>query len=171
MSRTTAWSSAARKLERSRGANGFGPLVIAPALRRLSIRLRVASVMPIESLVNARPFGAMTSAPAFTQRLASGTSAVTTMSPARALRDPVVGLIHAGADDHALDKRIPRDGDRAVGDDEDFELNAFERVALGDAIDFLLHRAGVGVDVDGDSHLLRPAAVMAGLVPAIHVLL
>ena len=76
-----AWSSAERKLERSRGENGFGPPVISPALRSESIRLRVANVSPIESLVKARPFGAITSAPALMQRLASGTSAVMTMSP------------------------------------------------------------------------------------------
>ena len=44
--------------------------------------------MPIESSVKALPFGAMTSAPAFTQRLASGTSAVMTMSP-RAARSAI----------------------------------------------------------------------------------
>src|SRR5271156_6350610 len=81
VSRTMAWSSAARKLERSRGANGFGPPVISPALRSESIRLRVASVMPIESAVKSLPFGAMTVVPDFTQRLASGTSAVITTSP------------------------------------------------------------------------------------------
>ena len=79
-----AWSSAARKLERSRGVNGFGPPVISPALRNESIRLRVAKVMPIESAVKTRPFGAMASAPAFTARLASGTSAVITIAPAPA---------------------------------------------------------------------------------------
>ena len=36
----------------------------------------------------------------------------------------------------------------AVGDDEGFD--AFEGVAFGDAMDFLLDRAGVGVDVEGD---------------------
>src|SRR6202034_974884 len=68
-SRTTARSSAERNAERSRGANGFGPPVISPALRSESIRLRVASFMPIESLLKALPFGAMTSAPDLTQRL------------------------------------------------------------------------------------------------------
>src|ERR1700733_11128717 len=76
-----ARSSADRKLERSRGENDFGPLVISPALRSESIRLRVASVMPIESSVKARPVGAIAAAPAFTQRLASGMSAVITMLP------------------------------------------------------------------------------------------
>jgi hypothetical protein len=47
-------------------------------------------------------------------------------------------------------------------------------VALGDAIHLLLHRAGIGIDEEGDGrHFLIPfsATVMAGLVPAIHVLL
>ena len=70
-----------------------------------------------------------------------------------ALRDPVVRIVHAGADDHGLDRRIARHCDGAVGDDEDFEGGALERVALGDAINLLLHRAGVGVDVDGDRDL------------------
>ena len=82
--RTIAWSSADRKAERSRGENGFGPPVTAPAERRSSIRLRVASVRPMESSVKTRPFGAMTLAPAFTARLASGISAVTTILPGTA---------------------------------------------------------------------------------------
>ena len=108
--------------------------------------------MPIESLVNGLPFGAMTSAPAFTQRLASGTSAVITIAPrAGPLRDPIVRRIHAGSNDHALDHLVARHGNGGVADDKDFEGGAFERVTLGDAIDFLLHRAGVGVDVTGRS--------------------
>jgi hypothetical protein len=31
-----------------------------------------------------------------------------------------------------------------------FEGNTLERVALGDAINLLLHRAGLSIDVDGD---------------------
>ena len=132
--------------------------------------MRVASVSPIEASVNALPFGAITSAPALTQRLASGTSAVTTMPPrAGALGDPVVRLVHAGADHDALDHFISGNGDRAVGDDEDFQRDAFKRVPLGDAINLLLHRAGIGVDVDDNGR--SEASVMAGLVPAIHVLL
>ena len=37
--------------------------------------------MPIEDSENGLPFGPITVAPAFTQRLAKGTSAVTTMAP------------------------------------------------------------------------------------------
>jgi hypothetical protein len=64
--------------------NGFGPPVTAPAARRSSIRSRVASAIPTESSVNGRPVGPITVAPAFTQRLASGMSAVTTTAPRRA---------------------------------------------------------------------------------------
>ena len=72
---------AARKRERSRCEKGLGPPVTAPASRSSAIRLRVATAMPMPASVKARPFGAITLAPAFTQRPASGTSAVTTMSP------------------------------------------------------------------------------------------
>jgi hypothetical protein len=65
-------------------------------------------------------------------------------------RDLIVRLIHAGADDHALDQRIARHRDGGVGDDEDFEGGALERMALGDAINLLLYWAGVGVDVKVD---------------------
>src|SRR3954452_19367762 len=85
--RRTAWtaaSSAPKKRERSCRVNGWPPPRISPASRRLVIRLRVARSAPIESGVNGRPFGAMTRAPRFTQRSASGTSAVTTMSPSPA---------------------------------------------------------------------------------------
>jgi hypothetical protein len=81
VSRISAASSAERKRERSPAANGFGPLVMAPALRRSLIRLRVASVMPMASSVNGLPLGPIVSAPAFTARAASGTSAVTTTLP------------------------------------------------------------------------------------------
>ena len=46
--------------------------MISPAERNESIRLRVASVMPIDASVNGFPFGAITVAPAFTQRAARG---------------------------------------------------------------------------------------------------
>src|ERR1700676_36023 len=128
--RTMAWSSAERKLERSRGENAFGPLVISPALRSESIRLRVASVMPIDSSVKARPVGAIAAAPAFTERLASGRAAAITMSPPalrgrrsfgrpvgvsrNPLGDPVVGLVQAGGHHHALDQWIARHRDGTV---------------------------------------------------------
>jgi hypothetical protein len=38
----------------------------------------------------------------------------------------------------------------AVAGDEDFESCALERVTLGDTVDFLLYRAGIGVDINGD---------------------
>jgi len=66
------------------------------------------------------------------------------------LHDVVVGLVGTGRDQCALDERRLRNGDRAVADDKDLQS-----VPFGDAIDFLLHRAGVGVDQDqgrGGSH-------------------
>ncbi len=73
--------------------------------------------------VNGLPFGAITSAPAFTQRLASGMSAVMTTSPlAGALRDPVVGGVHAGTGGDALDQRILRHADETAGDHADRQL-------------------------------------------------
>ena len=102
------WSSVDRNVERSRGAKDFGPPVTSPDERRSVMRLRTASVMPIDCSVNGLPFGAITSAPALTQRLASGMSEVMTISPvAGALRDPVVGGIHAGTRRDALDQRDP----------------------------------------------------------------
>ena len=63
----------------------LGPPVTSPDDRKSVIRLRTASVIPIDCSVNGLPFGAITSAPAFTQRLASGISEVMTISsfPAR----------------------------------------------------------------------------------------
>ena len=75
------WSSADRNAERSRGEKDFGPPVTSPEERRSVMRLRTARVIPIDCSVNGLPFGAITSAPAFTQRLASGISEVMTISP------------------------------------------------------------------------------------------
>jgi hypothetical protein len=49
------------------------------------MRSRVASAMPMEASVKVRPVGAMTSAPAFMQRCASGISAVMTTAPRETL--------------------------------------------------------------------------------------
>ncbi len=101
------WSSADRNAERSRGANDLGPPVTSPDDRRSVIRLRTASVIPMDCSVNGLPFGAITAAPALTQRLASGTSAVIDdIALPGAFRDPVVGGIHAGACGDPLDQRI-----------------------------------------------------------------
>jgi hypothetical protein len=72
------------------------------------------------------------------------------VAAAGAFCNPVVGLIHAAADHDALHYLISRDRNRAVADDEDFERRALERMPLGHAIHLLLHRAGIGVDVNGD---------------------
>src|SRR5271155_4427611 len=80
-SRATALSSAQRKFERSRGPKALGPEVVSPVERKWSIRLRVASAMPIELSLKRLPVGAITSAPSLTQRLAKGMSEVTTIAP------------------------------------------------------------------------------------------
>ena len=138
------WSSADRNVERSRGAKDLGPPVTSPDERRSVIRLRTASVMPIDCSVNGLPFGAITSAPAFTQRLASGISEVMTISPLPgAFRNPVVGGVHPGTRRDALDQRILRHPNEIAGDHADRQA-----VPGGDAVDFVLDRAGIGVDID-----------------------
>ena len=79
-SRVTARSSADRnreiscRVKRRRAARG------GAGQRKSVSRSRVASAMPIESSVNGLPVGPITVAPFFTQRPASGISAVMTMS-------------------------------------------------------------------------------------------
>src|ERR1700693_5400718 len=53
--RATALSSAPRKFERSRGPNDFDPAVDCPDERGWSIRLRVASAIPIDLTVKRFP--------------------------------------------------------------------------------------------------------------------
>ena len=62
---------------------------------------------------------------------------------AGALRDPVVGGIHAGTGGDALDQRILRHADEIARDHADRQA-----VPDRDAIDLVLHRAGVGIDID-----------------------
>ena len=94
--------------------------------------------------MNGLPFGAITSAPAFTQRLASGISEVMTISPlAGALRDPVIGGVHPGTGRDALDQRILRHPDEIARDHADRQP-----MPGGDAVDLVLDRAGIGVDID-----------------------
>ena len=62
---------------------------------------------------------------------------------AGALRDPVVGGIHAGPRSDALDQRILRHADEIARDHADRQA-----VPDRDAIDLVLHRAGVGIDID-----------------------
>lgn len=83
LSWTMANSSADRNAERSFGENGAGPRVTSPAERNESIRLRVASVLPMVLAVCTFPLGAMTDAPTSIDRLASGMSAVMTTVPGR----------------------------------------------------------------------------------------
>src|SRR3546814_2034908 len=59
----------------------------------------------------------------------------------RTFGDPVVGRIESAADDHPLDQRRLRHHHEAVGDDAYVQL-----VSPGDAIDLVLHRAGICID-------------------------
>ena len=138
------WSSADRKAERSRGANDRGPPVTSPDERRSVIRLRTASVMPIDCFgerlaVRRDHLGARFDAAAG-QRNIRGDDDI---ALAGALRDPVVGGVHAGTGGDALDQRILRHADEIARDHADGQA-----VPGGDAIDLVLHRAGVGVDID-----------------------
>ena len=96
--------------------------------------MRVASAMPIELSLKRFPFGAMTSAPDFTHRLASGMSDVTTIAPgpARSAIQSYRG-VRARPDDDPFNLRRTRDHDRAVRDNENCQP-----VASRDAIDLIL---------------------------------
>ena len=92
-------------------------------------------------------------------------SAVTTMSPrAGPRRDPVVGRVELPArDDHQLDRAAFGHAHPRVRDQDHRDA-----VAGGDAVDLLLDRAGVGVDVDdphghGRSRLWRSSMVSPSL--------
>src|SRR3546814_5822233 len=79
-----------------------------------------------------------------------------------ALGDPVVGGVEAGAHHHPLHERMHRQRDNAVG----HHLHG-PAVTLGDLEDLLLHRTGVGVDVDGAGlvAVLAYGHVLATLAP------
>ena len=68
----------------------------------------------------------------------------------RAFGDVVVGLVHAGADHDALDEVRARHRDRRIRHDDDLQRRAAQHESLGHAIDLLLHRAGVGIDIEDD---------------------
>ena len=118
----------------------------APAERKSVIKLRVASVMPIESSVNALPVGPMhgrTHAHAARgERNVRGDDDVVR---AGALRDPIVGDIRTFRHDHALDPIGARHGHEGVGDHIHMQA-----VSLGHAIGLRLHRACVGIDKDAN---------------------
>ncbi len=141
-----ARSSADRKAERSRCEKGLGPPVTAPADRKSSIRLRVASVMPIESSVKARPVGPSTDSTGLHGAASErdiGRDDDGTWS--RALRNPVIGLVHPLRHHNPFDQRIARHGNRRIRDDKDLQP-----MPLGDAIDLRLDRAGIGIDQNGN---------------------
>ena len=112
-----------------------------------------------KSSSNGLPFGAMTAAPAFTPRLASGISAVTTMSPAPARS----AIQSSAASMPAPTTTRSIHGSRGTAIGLLLTTRTLQPVPLGHAIDLLLHRAGVGVDIDRDrsglGHRLLPTAV------------
>ena len=118
--RRMVWSSADRNAERSRGAKDFGPPVTSPDERRSVIRLRTASVMPIDCFrerlaVRRDHLGAGLDAAAG-QRDVGGDDDI---ALAGAFRNPVVGGVHAGTGGDALDQRILRHADEIAGDHAD----------------------------------------------------
>ena len=112
---------------------------------------RVATVGPIDDVVNGLPLGAITAAPALRQRAASRMSAVTTMFPTRVFGDPVVGRGEARVDDE-YHQRPSGHPHRAVVYHRDARA-----VPPGDPVHLVLHRAGVGVDEDARAHRTRLA--------------
>ena len=137
------WSSADRNAERSRGANDLGPPVTSPDERRSVMRLRTASVMPIDCSENGFPFGANLGAgfdAAAGQRDVGGDDDI---AFAGALGDPVVGGIHSGTRRDPLDQGIGRHPDEIAGHHADRQA-----MPGGNAVDFVFDRTGVGVDID-----------------------
>ncbi len=69
--------------------------------------------------------------------------------PIPGLDPAIVAGIHVFSDG----KKASRDGRNKSGHDDvraHFERHALPRVAIGDAINLLLHRTGVGVDLNCD---------------------
>jgi hypothetical protein len=59
------------------------------------------------------------------------------------LGNPIVGGVHAGAGGDPVDQRILRNADEPRGDHGDGKL-----MPRGDTVDLVLHRTGIGIDVD-----------------------
>ena len=66
------------------------------------------------------------------------------------LFNPVVRSIETIRDDHAPDPLAHRHAEGAVADHADVHIVRGCLVPLGDAVDLLLNRAGIGIDEDGD---------------------
>src|SRR6185437_7448652 len=66
------------------------------------------------------------------------------------LCNPVVGGIHAGTRRDAFDQRVARHSNEIAGDDADGQA-----VPDRDAVDFILDRTGVGIDVDAGEFRIR----------------
>ena len=106
--------------------------------------MRGASAMPIELSLKRFPCGAMTSAPDFTHRLASGMSAVTTIAPGPA-RSAIQSSAASGPTPTTT-RSIP--GVRGIRIALFATTKNRQPIAGGDAVDLILNRTGVGVDKD-----------------------
>ena len=120
----------------------MGPEVVSPVERKWSIRLRVASAMPIELSLKRLPVGAITSAPSLTQRLAKGMSEVTTIAPG-----PARSAIQSSAAS-APAPTTTRSMSLALGTWIGLlaTTNTCEAVAGRYPIGLVFHGTGVGVD-------------------------
>ena len=146
LSLTIATSSALRNAERSFGENGFGPPETSPMARRSSIRLRVASAMPMEASVNGRPVGAdHVGARLHTAACERNIRRHHDGAAPGALGDPVIGSVETRAHQHALHQRIARHVDEAVRHHQHLDP-----MPLGHPVDLGLDRAGIGIHVDFD---------------------
>ena len=59
------------------------------------------------------------------------------------LGDPVIRRVGAFRDDDGVDQRMRARADAAIAHDMDVKI-----VPPGDLLDFRLHRAGIGIDID-----------------------
>jgi len=116
--------------------------------RRSAIIARVATAAPMESAVKGLPLGAITAAPDFTQRSASKMSAVNDGAVrTRAFSDIIIRCIKSITDHCAADERMVGDTKMAIADNHDRHF-----MAIGDAVDFILHRTSIGINKNGIRH-------------------
>jgi hypothetical protein len=79
------------------------------------------------------------------------------VAPPDAFGNPIVGGVHARAGGDPLDQRVLRNADEADGHDRDGKP-----MARGDAVDLVLHRTGIRIDVYAHRSLRRRQHALAG---------
>ncbi len=131
---------------RPQGAKGLGPRCRlsgrAQVVHQVARRQRHADELSLKRF----PFGAMTSAPDFTHRLASGMSDVTTIAPGparSAIQSSAASVLPCPPR-----RRAPQSPAHAGLRSGCLHNENCQPVASRDAIDLILHRTGVGVDKD-----------------------